>query len=332
MSAIQAAIKEATDVSPKRGEDRQDYLARALKAIAELNDAQWDELDKATQDWFNAAADAKNAKAKTLPDFPDAEEEQAEEKTTRRSTRASKDDADDDKPKAGGNVEIDPAKLKKGMVVKIVTKRGKEVSGHVADIDDEVVVVKMGNGDEEEVSIDRIDTCHTLAEATESKRKGKADADDEVEDPIKVGARVMVTTKRGKEITGKIVEMDDEVIVLKTDDGEEELDRGRVESIKPLDTESKGKSEEKTSSRRSSSKDKGDDDKAEGKTKRASNDGVSVGTRIKELIAADLEATEADIAAKLKKEGLEFRENTLKLNYTDAHKFIEILRKAKLLK
>lgn len=325
MSAIQSAIKEATDIAPKRGEDRQDYLARSLKAIADLDDAGWDALPQEVQDWFNSAADAKNAKAKTLPDFPDlAGEEQADEKTTRRRS-SSKDEADD-KPAKAGPVDIDPAKLKKGMVVKIVTKRGKEVSGHVADIDDEVVVVKMGNGDEEEVSIDRIDVCQTLEEAT--KGKGKAD-DGEAPDPIKVGASVVVTTKRGKEIAGKIVEMDDEVIVLKTDDGEEELDRGRVESIKVAGG---AKAEEKTSTRRSTKGDDKAEEKGEGKAKRSTNEGVSVGTRIKELIAADLEASEADIAAKLKKEGLEFRENTLKLNYADAHKFIEILRKAKLLK
>lgn len=326
MSAIQSAIKDATDIAPKRGEDRQDYLARCLKAIADLDDAGWEALPQEVQDWFNSAADAKNAKAKTLPDFPDlADEEQAEEKTTRRRS-SSKDDADD-KPAKAGPVDIDPAKLKKGMVVKIVTKRGKEVSGHVADIDDEVVVVKMGNGDEEEISIDRIDVCQTLEEA---KGKGKASKDDAEEaDPIKVGASVVVTTKRGKEISGKIVEMDDEVIVLKTDDGEEELDRGRVESIKVAGG---GKAEEKTSTRRSTKGDDKAEEKGEGKAKRSTNEGVSVGTRIKELIAADLEASEADIAAKLKKEGLEFRENTLKLNYADAHKFIEILRKAKLLK
>jgi len=141
-------------------------------------------------------------------------------------------------------------------------------------------------------------------------------------------------TKRGKEYVGKIVEMDDEVLVLKTDGGEEELARDRVETIKLVGGKAE-KEEPKASGRRSSkAEDKGGDDDKGGdeKAKRSSNNGVSVGTRIKEIIADDIEATEADVAKILKKEGLEFRENTLKLNYVDCHKFLDVLKAKKLLK
>ena len=59
---------------------------------------------------------------------------------------------------------------------------------------------------------------------------------------------------------------------------------------------------------------------------------MSVGTRIKEIIADDIEASEADIAKVLKKEGIAFKENTLKLNYVDCHKFLDILKAKKMLK
>ena len=134
-------------------------------------------------------------------------------------------------------------------------------------------------------------------------------------------------TKRGKEVTGKIVELDDEVIVLDVDGKDEELSRDRVESIKPVKA-----AKAETSSRRGAAKEDAKDE-PEGKTKRASNaEGVSIGTRIKELIAEDFDASEADIAKILKKEGIDFKDNTLKLNYVDCHKFIVILKAKKRIK
>ena len=320
MSQIAKTLADVAEVTIKRGEDRQEFLNRAIKAVSDLSDKDWDALGKEAQDWFNAAADAKNAKAKTLPDFPDLEE-QEEPKTSRRSSAKDK----DEEPKTTGTKEIDVAKVKAKMAVKVVTKRGKEFTGVVAEVDDEVLVLKMGNGDEEEVSVDRIQVVFALDTAGEK--------DDEPADPIKVGAQVIVTTKRGKEVKGKIVEMDDDVIVLKTDEGEEELDRSRIGAIevtgggKVKDDEPAAKT-----SRRSSAKDEDKDDGKAKRTRSSNEGGVSVGQRIKELIADDLEATEAEIGKKLTKEGLEFRENTLKLNYADAHKFIEILKAKKMLK
>lgn len=57
-----------------------------------------------------------------------------------------------------------------------------------------------------------------------------------------------------------------------------------------------------------------------------------MGTRIRELIIGDLKMTQDEISKVLKKEGLEFRDNTLALNYTEAHKLIEMLRVAGKLK
>lgn len=316
MSKIQAELLKATDLSTKRGEDRQDFLARLMKGVAELSDKSWEGLSQKAQDWFNDAADAKNAKAKTLPDFPDMEaEEEAPAKSSRRG--AAKEEA--------------PAKPKVGVVAKITTKRGKSSTGTIVEIDDDVVVIKHGDGTEEEFDRTRVESIEVAGD-------GKEEAQDEPEGPsFKVGSEVTVLTKRGKSVTGKIVEMDDELLVLDVDGKDEEFNRDRIESVTPVGGKSKKADKEEApakSSRRGASK---DDDKdageGDGEKKRSSNaPGVSVGTRIKEIIADDLEATEADIAKILKKEGIEFRENTLKLNYVDCHKFLDILKKKKLIK
>jgi ribosome maturation factor RimP len=319
MSKIQAELLLVTALSTKRGEDRQDFLARLMKGVADLNDKQWDGLSQAAQDWFNDAADAKNAKAKTLPDFPDAEAEEAPAKSSRRG--AAKEEAA-------------PAKPKVGVVAKITTKRGKSSTGTIVEIDDDVVVIKMGDGTEEE--FDR-----TRVESIECAGGGKEEAQDEPEGPsFKVGSEVTVLTKRGKSATGKIVEMDDELLVLDVDGKDEEFNRERIESITVVGGKATGKKakadeEEATakSSRRGAAKDDAADAKEDGEKKRSTNaPGVSVGTRIKEIIADDLDATEEQVGKILKKEGIEYRENTLKLNYVDCHKFIEILKKKKMIK
>lgn len=315
MSKICAELVKATELSTKRGEDQQDFLTRLIKAVTGLSDKEWDGLSEAAQAWFNAAVDAKNAKAKTLPDFPDAEKEEVEEKT---STRRGSSKAEKEEPRAA----------KVGAKVEIVTKRGKKIAGVIVELDKEVMVIKTADG-EEEVALDRIDTTNVFHGNAEPEKD-----DGPALDVIKVGSEVKVVTKRGKEYVGKIVELDDEVLVLKTDGGEEELARERVETIKLVGGKAE-KEEPKASGRRSSkAEDKGGDDDKGGdeKGKRSSNNGVSVGTRIKEIIADDIEATEADVAKILKKEGLEFRENTLKLNYVDCHKFLDVLKAKKLLK
>lgn len=318
-SKIQKELAEATDINPKRGEDHQEYLARLVKGVAALSEKEWDGLSQKAQDWYNDAADAKNAKAKTLPDFPDAEK--AEEEAPAKSGR-----------RGAAKEEEAPAKPKVGVVAKVTTKRGKSSTGTIVEIDDEVVVIKHGDGTEEEFDRSRLESIEVAGGAA------KDDAGEDEADPIKVGADVIVVTKRGKEVAGKIVEIDDEVVVLDVDGKEEEFDRTRVEAIKPVKAAkpaAKGKAkddaeEEAPKTRRGAAK---GDDAGDEKPKRSSNAaGVSVGTRIKELIADDLEATEAEIGKILTKEGIEFRENTLSLQFKDCHKFVDILKAKKMLK
>ena len=334
MSKIQAELIKVSDLGTKRGEDRQAFLERVLRAVNDLSDKDFDGLSKGAKEWANTAADAKNSKAKTLPDFPDAEPEEQpeEEKSTRR--RSSKEDDKED-AKAGTKKEVGEDDIKDGMPLQIITKRGKDVSGHVVEVNTKkgFVAIKLGNGDEEEFDFDRIDKMYTLAAEEKSSRRSAKDDPDEPKEPGK-GDKVKLVTKRGKEYTGKIVELTKSEIVIDTGDGEEEFDRDRVESIELVGSgrsAAKDEPEEKTT-RRGAAKADDKEDAGDKKNTRVSNEGVSIGMRIKELIAENLDASADEIAKLLKKEGLEFKENTLKLNYSDMHKTLDILKSRKLLK
>lgn len=307
MSKIQKELCDAAEVDTKRGEDRQDFLLRLALAVNKLPDSEWTKLGKEAQNWVNEASDAANAK-KDLPEMPDAEK--AAEPGRR---RVSGDDAKTYEPKVKDDV-------------KVTTKRGKLITGKIVEMDKEVVVLKTPAGDEEELARDRIEKIEPLGGGADPAEEGPRDP--------KVGDTVTVTTKRGKVVTGEVVEIDsgDEgMVALKVNGEVEEFDKSRVESIK---IEGGRKSESASSGRRAASDDKEKDKEPEGdgKRTRASNAGVSVGMRIRELIIDNMDAKVEDIGKLLKKENLEFRENTLALNYAEAHKMLELLKKKKLLK
>ncbi len=312
MSKIQKELCEAAEITElKKDGDRQGFLTRLSLTMDQLPDSQWEKLSKEAQNWVNEAADAVNAK-KDLPDFPDVEKEEAPATGRRRVA------AEDKKTPYAPKVKDD---------VKVTTKRGKVITGKIVEMDKEILVLKNTSGDEEELSRDRIESIEPLASAEPAKEEGPRDP--------KVGDTVTLTTKRGKVVTGDVVEIDDKQVVLKVNGEEEEFDQDRVESIK---IEGGRKAESAGSSRRSADKaepkaDAKDDKKEDdGKRTRASNGTVSVGTRIRELIIDDLDAKVDEIGKILKKEGLEFRDNTLSLNYTEMHKTLDLLRKKGLLK
>lgn len=63
-----------------------------------------------------------------------------------------------------------------------------------------------------------------------SRRRGSSDDGDGPYKP-KVGDMVVAVTKRGKKVEGKLTEVDGTTLIVKTEDGEEELDTDRLESI-----------------------------------------------------------------------------------------------------
>ncbi len=325
MSKIANEIAKATGVKEKRGESRQDFLKALVVGVQGLSDPQWDALSGEAQDWFNACADAKNAKKKELPEFPDAEQEEAAEEPapTRRRGAAAEEAA-----APTGTKEITPDDVEKGMAIRVVTKRGKDVSGTVTGVDNDGFSMKVGE-DTEDFDFSRIDKMYAL-----DTGGGKAAAaTDEVEDPIKVGNEVKVINARDKEYVGKIVEVDDEIIVLDVDGKDVEVARDRIKSIELVGGK-KAADKPAVSGRRGAAADadKGKDAE-ESKPKRSSNPaGTSVGGRIRELMAEDIEITEAEISKQLKADGIEFRDTSLKMIFKDCTQLIEALKKNKKLK
>ncbi|UNA00824.1 hypothetical protein ZHS_68 [Edwardsiella phage vB_EpM_ZHS] len=324
-SAIYSELSKATGVKFKDGDDKQKFFVELVKATASLGDPQWDKLSDEAQDWYNAAAKAKNKK-EAIVDFPDLEKEE-EEEAPRRSRRSA--DADDEKKDKPKQAEV-------GSNIVGVTARGKEVKGKVVEIDGDVLVLDLGDGgDYFDFNMKTCKTLDVVAEEEKPRGRSRSEPVAEPEEPeLKEGDRAVLVTKRGKEIAGKIVEIDDKGFLLKGDDGEEyDYEFDGIKSLLPEKAGKAAKEEEDAPRRgRGSSKDKEEPAKDEARTRSTNEGGASVGTRIQELIAEDLEISEADIIKQLKKEGLNFKENTVSINYKSAHKFIAILKDAKRLK
>lgn len=334
MSEIRKELMAAAEMAPKRGESDADFLIRLQKAISEeISEDVWNGLSVPAQDWNNDAADAISA-GKLIPDFPDAvkaTEPEAAVTPGRRGRGAAAPAATPEvfKPKIGDEVTVE-------------TKRGKKSTGFVVDLDKEVIVINPnGSGgaekDDEEFDLAAV----TISPALKTEDAGTEEAPEEDLDP-KVGDTVSVVTARDKTIAGNILELSDETIVLVDASGDEhELGRSRLKSL-TVKVKNGGGTTKATEPEaavtpgrrgRPPNPDKQPAaEKADGKIKRASNDGVSVGQRIKELVCDNMSMKVDDIGAKLKKEGLDFRPNTLTLVYSDAHKFLNILKERKMLK
>jgi hypothetical protein len=144
----------------------------------------------------------------------------------------------------------------------------------------------------------------------------------------------LVITKRGKEVKGELLEIDDGLYIIKTEDDEVEIDpttAKSVEVIKVTKTETK-----KSRGSKSPEADTADEaDTTSGKTKRTStadNGGVSATMRMRELIVENIDEDKDAIRKLLAKEKITYRDNTLDLVFADAHKLIKILKDRKLLK
>jgi small nuclear ribonucleoprotein (snRNP)-like protein len=320
-SKIQAELALATEVEPKSGETIVDqaYMKRLAVATGELGDKAWDKLSADTQDWANEASDAINAK-KDVPVFVDLVKP-AEEPTQRRR-RAAEEPAE---PAAKAYVP------KKGDKVKITTKRGTVYEGTVTDPDDKGDLVIDDGTDEivfkhgtEGLVVEQLGADTDEEPAPRRRRAAEEPAEPAAPPEPEVGDTVEVRTKRGKLAVGNIVEIDDEALIIKTAAGEEEeFDKARVESItvKVKNAKAAPKAE------------KGPDPEPSGrKTTKEDNGGVAVTTRAREVMCDDLTATKEDVMKQLKKEGLEFKENTINLIYSDVQKLVRMLRERKLMK
>lgn len=87
----------------KKGEDRQKYLARLVRAINDADESVWTALSEDAQQWVNDAVDQIKAK-KPIADFGKAAEDDDEDdepkgKKSKESDEDDSDDEDDEKPK-----------------------------------------------------------------------------------------------------------------------------------------------------------------------------------------------------------------------------------------
>ena len=216
--------------------------------------------------------------------------------------------------------------------MKIVNKRDKEFAGELVEFDDDVVVIKQADGEEVEFARDRIASITVIGGTPAKSSRRKADEDDEPEvvEP-EVSDTVEITNSRDKVSLGNIVEIDDKLVVIKKADGEEvEFARDRVKSIVvKVKNAGKGKADTKADDKPAKGKEKAEPTK---RATREDNGGVSVGQRMRDLIIADLSADREAISKALKKESLEFKDNTLDLVYKDVHKIVGMLKAAKLMK
>lgn len=78
--SIETELQEITGVKPRNKEARQKYLGRVVKAVEELDEANWAKLSEAAQAWYKGALKADES-GEDIPDFPDtAKAEAAEDK------------------------------------------------------------------------------------------------------------------------------------------------------------------------------------------------------------------------------------------------------------
>ena len=77
-SKIETELLSFVSIKSKRGETRQDYLEKLMRAVAALKDSEWEKISTPAQEWNNAAAEAIEQR-KEIEDFPDVQPEADEE-------------------------------------------------------------------------------------------------------------------------------------------------------------------------------------------------------------------------------------------------------------
>ena len=379
--SVKEKVLGIAKIAPKRGEAEQEFLKRVVAIITEVNDADWKALGQDAQEWFNEAVDALNDNKEVAP-FP--EEKPAAPARASRTKKEEPVQEEAGSDVVGAEVKVTTARGKEiigtiveidadSMVVKddegeehefdrtrvksveflnqggteesaepavgddviLTTKRGTVAEGKIVEMDDEVVILDTGNGQDTEYVRSRIGSMVV---------KGGAVSQEPVQeelpierDPV-VGDMVVVVTKRGKEVKGTVVEIDgDTLVVGVSPDGEEiETDMSTAQSITittPVQEEKPARSARATTKEapapttgRGAKKEAG-----EKKTKISAkaNGGISAPTRMKEIICADPTITKEALAKILKSEKLEYNDNTLLINFKLCNDIIELLKKNK---
>lgn len=320
-SKIEKEIAEATGVKPGRG-SRNDYLLSLCKAVAGLDDKAWNALSSDAQDWYDEAIKVVNAGAKEpCPDFKDAAP--AEEPRGRSRTRVR----EEDEPEAG------PYAPKVGDRVNITTARGKNYDDvEVIEVIDKEDILAFKDGDKEiEVSLSKSTVVPASSGDNPPEEEPEAGTafDPDGFKYAEVGDTIWFKTKRGAEKMGKVTDVDKEGFAVEYADGEkDDFAWGRIDEciIKVKGTvaepePSRGRQRASAEAEKPKADEKGT------RTRSSNAEGVSVSGRIRELMIENPGLSLEALEKALTKEKLEFKPATVKLNWTEAGKWMVTLEK-----
>lgn len=326
MSKIREELLEATDISQKDNESSQDFGARLMRAVANLDDKIWNKLSDEAVDWYNKSCD----EGKALP-FPD--EKLAKEEAPRRRGRA----AESEKEETPASKPYKPAV---GDEVTITTNRGKTNTGKIVEIGDESIVIEVagegGEVEELEYTRSRLESIVPVKTKEEEPAKSsrRKPADEEQEEPqgapkLEVGQTVEVTLKRNDKVySGELLEFDDAegTLVLAIGDDEREFTRDQLKLLR-ITKEAPTRSRSKPSA---DDKPAGKEDHEDGKrSRRSRSDGKpGLGVRVAQLFAEDMKIELPALLKALSKEDYEFKEASVKMRLSDCQVVAAALKEA----
>lgn len=230
-----------------------------------------------------------------------------------------------DIPAASGKPEVgEEAEPQPGDAVTLTTKRNVVVTGVVLEIDDTVVVLEI-DGKEAEYQRERVTSIVVSVPA----QVEDAVAGDETP---QVGDTVQAVTKRNKEVVGEVAELDGNVLVVKVAGGGEiDVDMDTAKSVKVVKGSAKGEAPAAPAAapatgRRTDAPAAPAVPEKKSKVTNADNNGVSVTTRMREILCADPEMAVKELEVQLKKEGLTYKDATLQIVFKDVTKVISLLK------
>lgn len=335
MSKILQELCAAVKVAVPAGNPESGFIEGVIEKVGKLNDAAWNALSEGAADYFNAAVDAVNLgnAIPALPDFAPPPPAAAPAPGRRRTAAA---------PAAPAYVV--------GDEVVVTLKDGTTAAGEVVALDDNGELVLKDAEGELGVELNLIDSVTVKAPPAAAPAPGRrrtaaapAAAVAEVPEPEtpEVGDTVEIVNNRDKAYLGNIVEIDDTQVVITTAGGDE-LPFVR-EKIKSIVVKVKNASatpvapaapagRARTRAAAPAAAAAAAPAAGEAPARASGNRGVSVGTRIRELILDNKAITMEQVGAKLKAEGLAFADTSLSMNYKDALAFLKLLADRKMLK
>ena len=316
LNAIRKELEAATGVERSKSEDEQEYLKRIVRKVSALNNKEWDKLTEEAQAWFNDAAKAMN------------------DKDPIDTLSAAKDEDDTPAPRRRASVADEaetPADPEVGAKVIVTLNSGESASGTITEIDEKNIVLDIA-GEEEVFRRSKVKSITIKSAAG----KAKGDADDKPAEP-KVGDTVEVTNAEGEIFKGELIELDEKNVVVEIKGEEEVFRRAKLKKFvvagKAKAKDDDADDDKPARTRRSrGDKDEGDDKPARTRAGKSAS-GESDVTKAWKLMAEHTpDATFEQMTKLVSKEGLEVKDNTLRIKFDDLQKHHALFKSMGLLK